>query len=715
MRKQSQSFTEQLLNTLSVKEKIGQLLQIAPFFFIKDLKVEVAGHVRNLELDEEKIFYAGSVLGIGSPQEMIQVQKKYLENSRHKIPLLFMADVIHGYKTIFPVPIALASSFNPKMAEMTARVSALEASSGGIHVTFSPMVDLTRDPRWGRVVEGFGEDPYLISEMGKAMVKGYLGEGLNTNTSLASCVKHFAGYGASLAGRDYSSVDVSLLSLFSEYLPPYKAALDAGARLIMTSFNTIDGVPSTVNSFLLKRILRDRWMSNAITISDYDSLKQIISHGVAKDSEEVAFKGITNGLDIEMSSSTYSNHLEELIKTSRVESILLDEAVLRVLNLKKDLGLFENPYKGVDIIENNNVLTKVNLYKSLQVAHESMVLLENDGVLPLRNNTKIALIGPYASSRSIIGPWSWHGSRDIHQNLEEAFKKNLVFCKNEEEYSKYTDSDLSEIAKADVIILAIGEPDWHSGEARSKTDLSIPNNQDKLLKIGEKLNKPTVVLLFNGRPLLLDSLKSCNALLECWFLGSESSNAIKDILFGTENPSGKLPISFPRSVGQIPLYYNHLNTGRPYGGEQDTNRFVSKYIDSPNTPLYPFGYGLSYCIFEYSNLRLDNPVLQLNEKLTVSVDIHNNSKHSGFEVVQLYIRDYVARISRPLKELKNVQKVFFHADETKTVKFKVTGEDLTYMTKSGSEVFDYGTFAIMVGGSSADVLSKDFELVKGNK
>ncbi|MBI9010340.1 MAG: glycoside hydrolase family 3 C-terminal domain-containing protein [Tenericutes bacterium] len=703
---------KELLDKLTIKEKVGQLLQIAPFLFIKDLKVEVAGHVRNLKLDEEKIFCAGSVLGIGSPKEMIAVQKKYLAKSRHKIPLLFMADVIHGYKSIFPVPIALASSFNPKMAEITARISAVEASSCGINVTFSPMVDLSRDPRWGRVMEGFGEDPYLISKMGKAMVKGYMGDGLDKSNSLASCVKHFAGYGAAIAGRDYNTVDLSRLALYSEYLPPYKAAIDAGARLIMTAFNTIDGVPSTVNSFLLRTILRDKWHCNAVTISDFDSLRQIITHGVAKDTEEVAYKGITNGLDIEMASSTYANHLEDLINRSLVDIKLLDEAVLRILDLKKDLGLFDNPYKGVDEIEDNNILTKDNLNKTLETAYESMVLLENDGVLPLNKNVKIALIGPYATSRSIIGPWSWHGSRDTHKCLEEVLRDNLVFCKDEEDVSKYTESDLEKIKQADVVILAIGEPDWLSGEAHSRTDITIPNNQDRLLTISKELGIPSVVLLFNGRPLIIDSIKSSNALLECWFLGSESSTAIKDVLFGKINPSGKLPMTFPRSVGQIPIYYNHLNTGRPYLGENDHNQYVSKYLDSPNTPLYSFGYGLSYCKFEYSNLQLTKNTMNPKESITASVEVKNNSDYAGYEVVQLYIKDHFARISRPVKELKNFKKIHFLANEKKIIDFIISIKDLTYITETDNEVYDSGSFSVMIGGSSDHTLIKDLELVK---
>jgi len=701
-----------LLNQLTIKEKIGQLLQIAPFFFIKDLKIEVAGPVEELNLNEEKIFNAGSVLGIGSAEEMMDVQEKYLKRSRIKIPLIFMADIIHGYKTIFPVPIAMASSFNPKLAEICARVSAIEASTAGIHVTFSPMADLSRDPRWGRVVEGFGEDPYLIGEMVKGMVKGYIGTGINHPGNLASCVKHFAGYGASEAGRDYNTVDLSRLSLYSQYLPAYKKALEAGSRLVMTSFNTIDGVPSTVNKFLLRDVLREKWEFTGVTISDYDSLKQIMAHGVAKDMEEVAYKGITGGLDIEMASSAYSNHLEKLISDGYVDIQLLDEAVLRVLELKRDCGLFEDPYKGASTkLAEELVLSAEHKLASLEVAHESMVLLKNDGVLPLSKTSKIALIGPYASSRATIGPWSWHGRRDLHETLEEVLKEQLVFCKNDVLITNYTDSDFEKIAFADVVILALGESEECSGEAHSKSNIVLPNKQDLLLKMVEKYGKKTVTLLFNGRPLLLQGLLSTNALLECWFLGSQSALSIKEVLYGKINPSGKLPMSFPRSIGQIPLYYNHLNTGRPYKGPNDHNVFVSKYLDVENKPLFPFGYGLSYSNFEYSLIKLDKSIMLDNETIEAKITVLNNSDIAGYETVELYIKDHFAMISRPVLELKQFKKIWFEPNECKEVSFIITKEDLVYINSDGNNVLEPGTFTLFIGKSSDQTISEHFEYV----
>ncbi|MGD9909781.1 MAG: glycoside hydrolase family 3 N-terminal domain-containing protein [Candidatus Izemoplasmatales bacterium] len=701
-----------LMSKLSRKEKIGQLLQIAPFFFIKDLKVEVFGHVRHLDLNEEKIFMAGSVLGIGSAEEMIAVQKSYLEKSPNKIPLLFMADIIHGYKTIFPVPIALGSSFNPDLAYLCASVSASEASTAGIQVTFSPMADLGRDPRWGRVVEGFGEDPYLTSLMAEAMVKGYTKNGIEYEGNLASCVKHFAGYGAAEAGRDYNTVDLSRTALYNEYLPAYKKALDAGARLIMTAFNTIDRIPSTINSFLLRDVLRKEWGSDVVTISDYDSLKQILAHGVADNMKDVAYLGITGGLDIEMASTAYTNHLEKLIEEGKVPESLLDDACERVLTLKKDLGLFENPYKNANPEkEKTDVLTKENLDASLEAARESLVLLENDGILPLDKNVKIALIGPYSVSKSVIGPWSWHGRRDLHDSLSDTLLSNIVYQNDSVLLSDYTESEIAKIKEADVIVLAIGEVDWQSGEAHSRSDLSLPNNQDDLLKLGELSGKKVVTILYNGRPLLLNKIKESNALIESWFLGSMASQAIKEVLFGETNPSGKLPMSFPRNTGQIPVYYNHLNTGRPYLGEFDHNEYVSKYLDVENTPLYAFGYGKSYSHFIYQNLTLSTNKLKCGDTLTVTVEVHNDSLISGKETVFLFIRDKVARISRPVQELKKFQKIEIEASSSKVVTFELSLSDLSYYLHDGSFVYDLGDFEVMVGPSSMDVMRQEFVLL----
>lgn len=711
MKKKDGRTIQKILNDLTLEEKIGQLLQLAPFFLMRDIEVEIFGSVKELNLTKKDIFHTGSILGIGSAKDMITVQENYLKQSRHQIPLVFMADIVHGYKTIFPVPIALGSSFNQELVQTVARISADEATSAGIHVTFSPVADISKDPRWGRVVETFGEDPYLSGVMSEAMVKGYQQDDISLDNSLASCVKHFAAYGAPIAGRDYHTVSLSHMDLYSEYLKPYKKALDAGARLIMTAFNTIDRVPCTVNSFLLRNILREQWKSDCITITDYNSLKEVITHGIAKDMKEAAYLGINAGLDIEMQSTAYTNHLEELIQERAIDETLVDEAVTRVLKLKEDLGLFNNPYKGAVLDDSSRVLTEENLKKSKEVAIESMVLLKNDGVLPLKEDIDIAIIGPYATSKSIIGPWSWHGRRDFHPSLQDVLKDHIVYINDDSNIKNYKNEDIEKIKESDVIIFALGEPDWFSGEAHSRTELSLPNNQEKLLELATITNKESVVLLFNGRPLVLNEALQANALIECWFLGSESSNAIKDIIYGKENPSGKLPISFPRNVGQVPLTYNHLNTGRPYVKNQN-DEYVSKYLDSPNTPQFCFGYGLSYSTFIYKNIKLSSTQMKNNESLQASIEVYNNSDYLGKEVVQLYIKDVFARVSRPVKELKAFKKILMKPYETKKVTFEITLKDLIYQNIVGEDIFDCGEFTVMIGPSSEKYLEETFHLVE---
>ena len=545
---------KELLASLTLKEKIGQLTQLAPFLLMRDIHVEIAGYVRHLNLDEEKIFSIGSILGIGSAQDMIQVQTKYLEKSRHKIPLLFMSDIIHGYKTIFPVPLAMSTSFRPELATLAARISAKEAATAGIHVTFSPMADVSRDPRWGRVVEGFGEDALLTGDFAAAMVKGYQGDDLKKEDSIASCVKHFAGYGASEGGRDYNHVDVSRISLFQNYLPAYKKAIDAGARMIMTPFNTLGYVPCTTNKFLLRDVLRTLWRFDGVTISDYDSLQQTIAHGFSEDQKEAAKEGIFAGLDIEMASTCYLSHVEELIAKGEITLDLIDEAVLRILELKRDVGLFENPFKGANAaLEEQLVYSKEHMEATLRVAHESMVLLNNNGILPLKKNVKIALIGPYSESRSTVGPWSWHGRRDYHPTLAEALKDQSIYVNSKESMDLYSDEEINELKQADVILCAIGEKERESGEAHSKTDLTIPRNQSSLVQLAKSLQKPCVVLLHHGRPLLLESIQEADAILDVFFLGSSHAEAVKDVLLGHVNPSGKLTMSYPRHGGQIPV------------------------------------------------------------------------------------------------------------------------------------------------------------------
>ena len=703
--------SEQILKSMTLKEKIGQMTQLAPYFFIRDSEATVYGALRNLNINKEQLYTVGSVLGIGGPNEMIKLQKSYLENSTHKLPLVFMADVIHGYKTIFPVPLAVAASFNPEISNLVGKISAKEAYSSGIHVVFSPMCDLSRDPRWGRVVEGFGEDVYLAGEMAKAMVEGYSNKGKLGKDAVACCIKHFAGYGASEGGRDYNTVDLSRLSLYRDYLPAYKKALDGGAHMVMTSFNTLDGIPATVNTFLLRKILKETWSSNALVISDYDSLTQVIDHGLVEKQTQAALKGIQAGLDIEMASSVYLNHLEELVNEGKVSEKEIDEIVKKLLDFKVELGLFENPFSGANKeIEDKICLSEEHLNYAKEAAIESVVLLENNGVLPLSKKQTIAIIGPYATSRKLIGPWSLHGRDDLHKNLSEVLEDNIIFSSEKENFGDYTEKELELIKTADIVIMALGEDASLSGEAHSRSDIHLPNKQEQFYQAIRNVVEKVVVLIFGGRPLLLKELKNADALMMCWFLGSSSSEAIHDLLYGLENPSGKLPMSFPRNIGQIPVYYNHFNTGRPFD-PKSSNIYLTQYLDVENTPLYPFGYGLSYANFVYKDLQLSSNIISSNEKLNVKVKITNESDTFGKEVVQLYIRDYVAEVVRPVMELKKFKKVEFKPNETKTVEFDLEYLDLAYFNQEGKVCLEDGKIAVFVGGSSDETLRKDFQYI----
>jgi beta-glucosidase len=696
---------KQLLKTLTIEEKIGQLMQLAPFFFKKDSKVEVIGSVRHLDLDEDEIFLAGSVLGIGHQEEMMSIQKKYLEKSRHKIPLVFMADIIHGYESIFPIPLALACSFNPSLVEQASKVSALEAQTAGIHVTFAPMSDVSRDPRWGRVMESFGEDPYLASLMSAATVKGFQGTDISKVGHLASCVKHFAAYGAVEAGRDYNTVEMSMHQFYNVYAPPYEAAIKAGTHLAMMAFNTFNGIPCTVHDMLIQNILKEEMHFKGVVITDYDGLQQVIAHGVAKDRKDAAYQGIKAGIDIEMMSTTYIKHLKTLVEEGRVDIKLIDDAVMRILELKKKLGLFEDPYKGASTLDASDiVMCESHLEQTRKIAHECAVLLKNDGLLPINKKAKLALIGPYANNQETNGAWSWHGDTRKNKTLAESFleqQHQVIFYKNGHHIDDYDEYDINEIRNADLVILCLGEHERETGEAKSKTKLDLPRGQASLLQLAKSLNKKTVTILFNGRPLVLSDLISSEAILETWFLGSRAADAIVDLINGSVNPSGKLAMTFVQNEGQIPLYYNHLNTGRPYRNEY--NEYVSKYLDVSNEPQFYFGHGLSYSKFIYQSIEANDRFKKTNQ---IKVKIKNDSNYAGFEVVQLYIKDEVSKPVRPIKELKAFQKVWFEANETKTVTFKLNQSDLAYKDSHGRPCLEEGFFTISIGGSSQTELSK---------
>ncbi len=698
-----------LLQTLSIEEKIGQLVMIAPFFFIKGSDQDIAGPLSYLGLTQDQIYQTGSVLGIGNADEMIRVQEKYLEKSRHKIPLIFMADIIHGYETIFPVPLALASSFNDDILYSVARTSAIEASTAGIHVTFAPMVDLVRDPRWGRVVESFGEDPYMAQRFASIQVKGYQNNDISQDGNIGSCVKHFAAYGLAEAGKDYNTVDLSRLNLHQNYLRGFKGAIDAGAKLVMTAFNIFEGIPATINKYLLKDVLRGDLNFNGVVISDYASLKETITHGIAADSYDAAIRGIKAGLNIEMATAQYMKHLKDAVALGDITMDAIDAMVMDVLKLKKDAGLFDNPFKGASKLQEQTIVrSKAHLSEALKAAEESIVMLKNDNVFPIKKSSKIALIGRYANRQELNGPWSWHGSKHTNQTLYEVLSKDMnlhYMCDSEI-------IDFDKLNEADIILIAAGENERDSGEAHAKANIKLPYGQETWIQnIRKHTTKKIGLLLFNGRPLdLTDVVNNVDGILECFFPGSMGAQAISNILLGKTNPSGKLTMSFPRAVGQIPVYYNHLNTGRPY---DPNGEYTSFYLDLDHTPLFSFGYGLSYSKFMYNKPTISKDVMKIDETIKLSIDVTNTSNVDGKEIVQLYLRDHVAEVSRPVKELINFKKVMIPANETVKITFEINQKDLRYIGPDLKSTIDSGTFSLMVGPNSNDLQTITFKLKIG--
>ncbi|MDR7071447.1 beta-glucosidase BglX [Fictibacillus barbaricus] len=711
-----------LVEKMTLHEKIAQLIQLAtPFYKGATNGGQITGPMAELGVNDEDIVNSGSVLGASGAKEVKSIQEMHLKENRHGIPLLMMADIVHGYKTIFPVPLAIGCSWDLEAAEKSAEVAAREASVSGVHVTFAPMVDLVRDPRWGRVMESTGEDPYLNSEFARAFVRGFQGDNLTEDKDrVAACVKHFAAYGAAEAGRDYNTVDMSERQLRESYLPAYKAALDEGCEMVMTSFNSIEGIPATGNKWLMRDILREEMGFNGVLISDWGAVKEQIPHGVVRNEKEAAEKSIQAGVDIEMMTACYIKNLETLVKEGKVEEQIIDEGVYRILELKEKLGLFENPHRGADEErEKEVILSESHRKAAYDLAVKSTVLLKNEGALPLNNQKKIALIGPFAKSGDILGAWSWMGSHEEAVSLYEGMHKkvsaeNLLTAKgcDIETGSEEMMNEAIAIGKeADIIVLAIGEESGMSGEARCRADIRLPEIQLELLSKMKQLGKQVVVVLFNGRPLDLTGMEGqADAILEAWFPGTEGGNALADLLFGDVNPSGKLSMSFPYTLGQVPIYYNNYNTGRPKNAAVD--EYVSKYLDIPNEPLYPFGYGLSYTNYKYSDLSVSSSVMTLDQPLIVTVNVTNTGELAGDEVVQLYVRDMVGEVIRPLKELKAFEKVTLTPGETKTIEFTLSEEQLRYHHRDLSYTSDAGEFTIFVGPNSRDVSSATFELTK---
>lgn len=712
-----------LLKQMTLEEKIGQLNQ-----YNDDLKATGPITVDNDKASQIRNGQVGSLLNCLGTERTRSWQKMAME-SRLKIPLLFGQDVIHGYKTTFPVPLGEAASWDLAAIQQAARIAAVEASASGIHWTFAPMVDIGRDPRWGRVMEGAGEDPYLGSLIAKARVIGFQGEKLGGIDAVMACVKHFAAYGAAVGGRDYNSVDMSERMLWEVYLPPFKAALDAGAATFMNSFNDLNGIPATGNKYLQRDILKGKWGFKGFVVSDWGSIGEMQNHGYAKDGKEAAYLAITAGSDMDMESRCYKNNLEALLKEKRIDIQLVDDAVKRVLRKKFELGLFDDPYRFCNVEREKAALNNPEHTKAArEIGAKSIVLLKNDSnVLPLSKDIKtIAFIGPLVKEyKQNMGFWDvdlpgvdyeklivsqWDGlKKKVGKNTKLLYAKG---CEIEGD-NKVGFAEAVKIAsQADVVIMSIGEKRDMSGEAKSRSNIHIPGVQEELVKAIQATGKPVVVLINAGRPLIFNyTADTVPAILYTWWLGTEAGNSIADVLFGDVNPSGKLPMTFPREVGQIPIYYNHFNTGRPAKNDTDLN-YTSSYIDLSNSPKFPFGFGLSYTTFQYSDLKLSKKKMKNNETIEVTANITNTGKYAGGEVVQLYLRDKFGSVVRPVKELKGFEKIKLNVGETKTVKFVIDNQKLSFYNDRLEFKSEAGDFELMIGASSEDIrLKGDFELL----
>lgn len=723
----------ELLSKMTLDEKMGQLNQYTSRWEMTGPAPQ--GNSEQQMLDMIKNGMVGSILNVTGAEATRNAQKLAVENSRLKIPMIFGYDVIHGYQTMFPIPLAEAASWEPELAQKTARVAAVETAASGIQWTFAPMVDIARDARWGRFMEGSGEDPYLGSLFAAARVKGFQGEDLSASNTIAACVKHFAAYGFAEAGRDYNTVDISESTLRNVVLPPFKAAADAGALTFMNAFNEIGGVPSTSNAHLLRDVLKKEWNFDGFVVSDWNSVGELLVHGVAADRKEAARLAITAGTDMDMEGYCYVPNLKTLVEDGTVDIKLIDDAVRRVLRVKYLLGLFDDPYRYSDTDrEKKMILTKENLQVAREAAKRSIVLLKNEGgLLPLKKDgQKIALIGELAADKDVpLGSWRAKAITGSAVSLFEGMKnavakpanltyvKGPVYVSGESSFRvhlKYNTTDQTGIAEAvkaaksaDVVVMALGENCFQTGEGRSQTDIRLKGLQQELLEAVYAVNKNVVVVLMNGRPLDISWMaENVPSVVEAWHLGSEAGNGIADVLFGDYNPAGKLPASFPRTVGQVPIYYNHKSSGRPTDGEG--NVFWSHYTDAPNAPLFPFGFGLSYTTFEYSGLKISSDEISGDEKLRVSVTVKNTGKVKGEEVVQLYIRDLVGSTTRPVKELKGFEKILLNPGESKVVNFTLGSNDLAFWGADNQFKAEPGDFKLWVGTSSAEGLETSFRL-----
>jgi beta-glucosidase len=696
-----------LLQQMTLEEKLGQLQQ---------LDGEANGNFRPEHREMIRNGLLGSTLNVRSTKRTNELQRIAMNEARLKIPVLFAFDVIHGYRTIFPIPLGEAASFDPVAVEQAASIAAAEAAAAGLKWTFAPMLDVARDPRWGRIIEGSGEDPYLSAILATARVRGFQGDNYAAPDKVIACAKHWVGYGAAEGGRDYNTAEISEHSLRNIYFPPFKAALDAGVGTFMSAFNDLNGVPTSANPFTLTQVLRGEWKFDGFVVSDYTSVQELLQHGIAANEAEAAQKALTAGVEMEMVSRLYNKTLAHLVKDNKVSMAVIDEAVRRILRIKFRAGLFENPYTD-ETRESKELLRNEHQLAAREIAARSMVLLKNEReTLPLSKTVKsLALIGPLADDQlNMIGSWSGDGRKEDAVSLLAGLKTKVPGAKiNLAKGCEINTDSTDGIAEAvrvaresDVAIIAVGEAADMSGEAAVRSSLDLPGRQLDLIKAIHATGKPYAVVLMNGRPLTINWLaENSPAILETWFAGTQGGNAIADVLFGDVNPGGKLPITFPRNVGQIPIYYNHKNTGRP---PDASNKYTSKYLDAPWTPLYPFGYGLSYTQFRLSDLHLKPARIRPDGKIAISVELENTGKRAGDEVVQLYVRDVVASETRPVKELKGFQRVTLRAGEKRHVEFLLTAAQLGFWHRDNRFVVEPGTFEIFVGTNSANGLEAQF-------
>lgn len=705
-------FIDNLMKEMTLEEKIGQLT-----LFTSDMD-HTGPFMREHYLEDIQAGRVGAIFNAYTAEYTRELQRMAVEETRLGIPMLFGYDVIHGHRTIFPIPLGETATWDMEAIQESARIAALEATAEGLHWTFSPMIDVTRDPRWGRIAESSGEDPFLTAQVARAKVRGYQGDNLKDLHTMLATAKHFAAYGAPQAGRDYHTVDMSEITLRNKFLPPFKATIEEDIATFMTAFNDLFGVPATGSEYLLTQILRDEWGFEGFVVTDYTSINEMVPHGFAKDEKHAGELAINAGVDMDMQGAVFNDYLAELVDEGKVSEKTIDAAVRRILNLKYKLGLFEDPYRYSDPArEEKYVMTDEHIAFARDFSRKSIVLLKNkNNTLPLADDVKsIALIGPMADNqRDLIGSWSAAGDYTKSITLKQGIinrqgnRTRINYAQgttvNDPDRSGFPEA-IRAAAASDVVIMALGEHYWQSGEAASRSNIDLPGVQEELFNEIVKLGKPVIVVLMNGRPLTLENVdEKASAILETWFLGTTAGDAIADVLFGDYNPSGKLPVSFPRNVGQIPIFYNERNTGRP----KSEDKFTSKYLDVPNSPLYPFGFGLSYTTFEYSGIGLSSKEMFPNETLTATVTVTNTGERFGEEVVQLYIRQLVGSITRPVKELKAFEKIGLEAGQSKEAVFELTWKDLAFYNTQNEFKAEPGEFHLFIGTNSYDLQKVSF-------